>query len=134
MKPLRIWTNHMTRHRRSALYGSGIMEDYLLLIFNTHISFSRAIAVRRLTFVVLPDRQPFCVRGTRTQPLICVECSVHCWVSCAINKGRFFEIAFSSSTHFLPRFEALGYVLPHFDELTHVAIRGSSAFISPVFC
>ena len=31
----------------------------------------------------------------------------------------------------LPRFEALGYVLPHFDELTHVAIRGSSAFISP---
>ena len=42
----------------------------------------------------------YCVRGTRTQPLICVGCSVHCWVSCAINKGRFFEIAFSSSTHF----------------------------------
>ena len=43
-----------------------------------------------------------CVRGTRTQPLICVGCSVHCWVSCAINKGSFFEIAFSSSssTHF----------------------------------
>ena len=26
----------------------------------------------------------------------------------------------------LPRFEALGYVLPHFDELTHVVIRASS--------
>ena len=34
----------------------------------------------------------------------------------------------------MPRFEALGYVLPHFDDLTHVAIRGSSAFISPAFC
>ena len=39
-----------------------------------------------------------CVRGTRTQPLICVGCSVHYWVSCAINKGCFFEIAFSSSS------------------------------------
>ena len=29
----------------------------------------------------------------------------------------------------LPRFEALGYVLPHFDELTHMVIRASSAFI-----
>jgi len=29
----------MTRHQRSALYGAGIMEDYFLLIFNTHISF-----------------------------------------------------------------------------------------------
>ena len=28
------------------------------------------------------------------QPLICVGCSVHYWVSCAINKGGFFEIAF----------------------------------------
>ena len=40
----------------------------------------------------------YCVRGTRTQPLICVGCSVHYWVSCAINKGGFFEIAFSSSS------------------------------------
>ena len=39
-----------------------------------------------------------CVRGTRTQPLICVGCSVHCWVSCAINNGSFFEISFSSSS------------------------------------
>ena len=51
-----------------------------------------------------------CVRGTRTQPLICVGCSVHYWVTCAINKGGFFEISFSFvvvvDTH-LPRFEAL---------------------------
>ena len=40
-----------------------------------------------------------CVRGTRTQPLICVGCSVHYWVSCGINKVDFFENAFSSSTH-----------------------------------
>ena len=60
----------------------------------------------------------YCVRGTRTQPLICVGCSVHYWVSCAINKGGFFEIAFVIvvDTH-LPRFEALAYVLPHFDAL-----------------
>jgi len=29
----------MTRHQRSALYVAAIMEDYFLLIFNTHISF-----------------------------------------------------------------------------------------------
>ena len=40
----------------------------------------------------------YCVRGTRTQPLICVGCSVPYWVSCAVNKGGFFEIAFSSSS------------------------------------
>ena len=71
----------------------------------------------------------YCVRDTRTQPLICVGCSVHYWVSCAINKGGFFEIAFVLvvfDTH-LPRFEALAYVLPHFDELTHVVIRASSS-------
>ena len=54
-------------------------------------------------------RENLCVRGTRTQPLICVGCSVHYWVTCAINKGGFFEIAFSFvvvDTH-LPRFEAL---------------------------
>ena len=32
-----------------------------------------------------------CVRGTRTQPLICVGCSVHYWVSWAINKRGFFR-------------------------------------------
>ena len=54
-----------------------------------------------------------------------------CWVSCAINKGGFVEIAFVVvvvDTH-LPRFEALAYVLPHFDALTHVVILVSSAFI-----
>ena len=55
-------------------------------------------------------------------------------VSCAINKGGFFEITFVVvvDTH-LPRFEALAFVLPHFDELTHVVIRASSAFIIQAF-
>ena len=68
----------------------------------------------------------YCVRGTRTHPLICVGCSVHYWAPCEINKGGFFEITFVVvvDTH-LPRFEALAYVLPHFDELTHVVIRAS---------
>ena len=35
-----------------------------------------------------------CVRGMRTQPLICVGCSVHYWVSCAINKGVFLRLHF----------------------------------------
>ena len=67
-------------------------------------------------------------RGRRTQPLICVGRSVHYWVPCAINKGGFFEIAFVVvvDTH-LPYFEALAYVLRHFDELTHVVIRASSS-------
>ena len=34
---------------------------------------------------------------------------------------------FSLDTH-LPRFEALAHVLPHFDALTRVVIRVSSAF------
>ena len=51
-------------------------------------------------------------------------------MSCAIYKRGFFEIAFVVvvDTH-LPRFEALAYVLPHFDALTHVVIRVSSPFI-----
>ena len=57
---------------------------------------------------------------------------MHYSVSCAINKGGFFEIAFVVDTHF-PRFEALAYVLPHFDALTHVVIRVSSAFIFQTF-
>ena len=79
----------------------------------------------------------YCVRGTRTQPLICVGCSVHYSFSCAINKGGFFEIAFVVfvDTH-LPRFEALAYVfsvLPPFDELSHWVILASSAFIIQEF-
>ena len=52
----------------------------------------------------------YCVRGTRTQPLICVGCYVHYWVTCAINKGGFFEISFSFVVVVdtrLPRFEEL---------------------------
>ena len=58
------------------------------------------------------------------QPLICVEWSVQYWVSCAINKGGFFEIAFIVvvDTH-----------LPLFDGLTHVVIRMSLAFIFQMF-
>ena len=51
-------------------------------------------------------------------------------MSCVINKGGFFGIAFVVvvvDTH-LPRFEALAYVLPHFDALTYLVIRVSSAF------
>ena len=33
----------------------------------------------------------------------------------------------------MPRFEALSYVSPHFDALTHVGIRVSSAFIFQTF-
>ena len=33
----------------------------------------------------------YCVRGTRRQLLICVGCSVHYRVSCAVNKGGFFR-------------------------------------------
>ena len=33
----------------------------------------------------------------------------------------------------MPRFEALAYVLPHFDALTHVVIRVSWAFIFQTF-
>ena len=75
-----------------------------------------------------------CVRCAKTQPLICVGCSVHYWVSCAINKGGFFEIAFVVvvDTH-LPHFEVLAYVLLHVVVLTHVVIRVSSAFILQMF-
>ena len=76
-----------------------------------------------------------CVRGTRTQPQISVGSSVHYWVSCSINKRAGFEIAFVS-THIclaLRHFAPLAYVLPHFDVLTHVVIRVSSAFIFQTF-
>ena len=51
---------------------------------------------------------------------------MHSWVSCAINKGGFLEIAFVVvvvvDTH-LPRFEVLAYVLPQSDALTHSVIQ-----------
>ena len=59
---------------------------------------------------------------------------MHYWVPCAFNKGFFFEIAFVVVVDTnLPRFEAFAYVLPHFDEPTHVVIRASSAFIIQAF-
>ena len=67
----------------------------------------------------------YCVPGTRTQPLICVGCSVPYWVSCAINKGGYFVVV---DTH-LPHFEVLAYVLSHFDALTHVVFSVTLAFI-----
>ena len=36
----------------------------------------------------------YCVWGMRTEPLFCVGCSVHYWVSCAINKGGFLRLHF----------------------------------------
>ena len=59
---------------------------------------------------------------------------MHYWVSRAINKGGFFEIAFvvAVDTH-LPRFKALAYVLPHFDELNHGVIRAHSAFAEVLY-
>ena len=69
-----------------------------------------------------------CVRGTRTQPLISVGYCAHYWVSCAINKGGVFEIAFVS-THICLALRRL----PHFDALTHMVICVSSAFIFQTF-
>ena len=54
----RISTNDMTRHQRSALYGDGIMEDYFLLIFNTHISF-QSYNRRSTTDIRRSPRQQF---------------------------------------------------------------------------
>ena len=45
----------------------------------------------------------------------------------------FSRLLSSSSTHILLRLEALAYVLPHFDVLTHVVIRVSSALIFQTF-
>ena len=62
-------------------------------------------------------------------PLICVACYLHYWVSCAnYKRGFFWDCIFVVDTH-LPRFEALAHVLPHFDALTHVVILVYSAFI-----
>ena len=47
-------------------------------------------------------------------------------------RGGFFRDCICVDTH-LPRFEAMAYVLPHFDVLTYVVIRVSSAFIFQTF-
>ena len=92
--------------------------------------------VRRLNHRFMLVSQWFLLRSRyeNATPNLCFNCSVNYWVSCAINKGGFFEIALVVvvDTH-LPCFEALAYVLPHFDALTHVVIRVSSAFIFQTF-
>ena len=61
---------------------------------------------------------------------------LHDWVSttpCMNDTWRFFwDCIFVVDTD-LPRFEALAYVLPHFDALPHVVILKSSAFICQRF-
>ena len=54
---------------------------------------------------------------------------MHYWAFYAISKGGFFEIAFVSTHMYLPRFEAIAYVLPQFDAVTHVMIRVFSALL-----
>ena len=53
---------------------------------------------RRPQFVAESELHSRTRSGSVTQPLICVACSLPYWVSCAINKGGYFEIAFSSSS------------------------------------
>ena len=56
-------------------------------------------------------------------------------IGCPVQLIRefFLDCIFVVVDTLLPRFEALGYVLPHFEELTHVVIRASSAFIILAF-
>ena len=61
----------------------------------------------------------YCVWGTRTQPRISVGCPVQLI-------SEVFWDYICVDTH-LPRFEALVYVLPPFDSLTHAVISVSSA-------
>ena len=59
---------------------------------------------------------------------------VLCIGGCLLQLKRevFRDCIFVSDTR-LPRFETLAYALPHFDDLTHVVIRASSAFIILAF-
>ena len=46
-----------------------------------------------------------------------------CWVFCALlSEVFFFRDCICVDTH-LPRYEAIAYVLPHFDALTHIVIH-----------
>ena len=60
---------------------------------------------------------------------------VLCIIGCPVQLIRevLFEIAFVVVDTHLPRFEALAYVLPHFDTLTRVMTRVSLAFIFQTF-
>ena len=60
---------------------------------------------------------------------------VLCIIGCPVQLIRevFSRLYLRRRRRHLPRFEALAYVLPHFDALTHVVIRVSSAFIFQTF-
>ena len=74
----------------------------------------------------------YCVWGTRTQPLISVE--LLCIVGCPVQLiSEVFWDCICVDTH-LPRFEALPYVLPHFDALTHMVIYLSNVCWGLLFC
>ena len=63
----------------------------------------------------------YCVRGTRTQPLISVGCSVHYWVSSAINKrGSYFGGSWSK--RFATRRNV--WKLTFFDKIGHAKSVG----------
>ena len=73
-----------------------------------------------------------CVRGTKTQSLISVGCSMHYWVSCAIYKRGFLRLHLCR--HTFASLWGAAYVLPQFDTLTHVVIRMSRrSFIFQTF-
>ena len=71
----------------------------------------------------LHDLHNYWVGGTKF--LLSVLCIIECPVQLI---SEVFWDCISVDTR-LPRFEALAYVLPHFDALTHMVIRVSSAFI-----
>ena len=66
-----------------------------------------------------------CVRGTKTQPLIFLGCSVYYLVSCAINKRGYFEITFLS-THICLSLKCL---LTFYLTLTRANSRGVSCVL-----
>ena len=90
-------------------FGSRIATFIWWIIFtglnSLHSSKVQECMLNKLFYLCYLSVQWFsCVRGTRTQPLICVGCSVHYWVSCAINKGVFLEIAFVVTLRVVPHF------------------------------
>ena len=79
------------------------------------------------THNTLHDLHNYCVGGTKF--LLSGLCIIGCPVQLI---SEVFWDCICVDTH-LPRFEALAYVLPHFDALTHMVIRVSSAFIFQTF-
>ena len=75
----------------------------------------------------LHDLHNYWLGGTKF--LLSVLCIIECPVQLI---SEVFWDCISVDTR-LPRFEALAYVLPHFDALTHMVIRVSSAFIFQTF-